>query len=82
MNSIVEYVHSTKRFGSEKGHWGEMMLMYSDGTWEKIFEYRWSDPFNVRVINAKLLVGKTRKEAVERLEKLYYEGKLEGIFKD
>lgn len=83
---VVHAMNSTKRYGdAEKRNahcWAELMLLYDDGTWEKIFEYRWKDPFDTKLFNTGRLKGITRGEAIAKLESDYYSGKLEGIFMD
>ena len=83
---IVQAMNSGKRYGDtekRKCHcWAELILLYEDGTWEKIFEYRWNDPFNMKMFNSGRLTNITRAEAITKLEKAYYSGKLEGVFMD
>lgn len=81
MKDTVQHCYSTKKFSSmSKGHWGELFLLYSDGTWEEIFDYHWSDPLNVKIIPSRKLIGKTREEVIAFLKSLRYDGKLEGAF--
>lgn len=81
---IAHAMNSSKRYGdTEKRNahcWAELMLLYEDGTWEKVFEYRWNDPFNTKLFNTGRLTGITKAEAIIKLEKDYYSGKLEGVF--
>ena len=82
---IVHAMNSTKRYGdtAKRGNchcWAELMLLYEDGTWEKIFEYRWNHPFDTKLFNTGRLTNITRAEAIVKLEKDYYSGKLEGKF--
>ena len=83
---IVHAFNGTKRYGDREKRnchcWAELILLYNDGTWEKIFEYRWTDYFNNKVFNSGRLTNLTRAEALVKLEQEYYSGKLEGIFMD
>jgi hypothetical protein len=83
---IVHAMNGPKRNSyGEHGHsnqWAELMFLYEDGTWEKIFEYRWNDPWKTQLFNTGRITGITRAEAIIKLEKDYYSGKLEGIFMD
>lgn len=83
---IIEAVNTNVRYGNcEKRNahcWAELILLYEDGTWEKIFEYRWPDAFNVIRFNTGRLKNLTRKEAIAKLETDYYKGKLIGVFMD
>lgn len=82
---IWQVVNSPVRYGDTEGQnchcWAELIALYEDGTWEKIFEYRWTNPDNVkRFTGGKHLVGKTRGEAITMLEKQHNAGKLIGVF--
>ena len=61
--------------------WAELILLYEDGTWEKIFEYREPDMCRVRSFHSGGAVpGKTRAEVIEMVKKQYNSGKIEGVF--
>lgn len=77
---IVEHILNKKHSGVVIGHYGELVFLYSDGTWEKIFEYHWTDPCNTKPFRTKGLTGKTREEAIEHVKKYYYEKHIEGHF--
>lgn len=69
--------------GVRDGRYGlgrELILLYEDGTWEKIFKTK--SHCNMCHMNVATLRGKTRREAIERLDKLCFEGKIEGDFLD
>lgn len=83
---IVHAMNSNVRSGGRKDKnyqcWAELMLLYEDGTWEKIFEYRWDCSLDAKRVNTGRLTNITRSEAIAKLEKDYYSGKLQGIFMD
>ena len=56
----------------------ELILLYEDGTWEKIFKTE--AHCNLGCIGVEHMRGKTRRQIIEKVEKLYYSGKLEGKF--
>ena len=83
---IVEAVNTNKRYGSTATErdtrcWAELIALYEDGTWEVLFEYRWNDYRNEKKFNGGRLRGITRAQALEKLEKDYFAGKIEGVFK-
>lgn len=78
---IKQAINTGKRFGGGK-RWVELIVLYTDGTWEKIFEYRWDGPDNQNLYNAGRFTGRTRDEAIIMLEKAYYNGDIEGVFID
>ena len=81
---IVQAINTPKRYVNTEGRnahsWGELIALYEDGTWEKLFEYRWKDPLNEKRFNTKWLANVTKEEAIAKLERDYYAGKLEGVF--
>ena len=83
---IVQALNTGVRYGdTEKRNahcWAELIFLYEDCTWEKVFEYRWTDPFNVKRLNTGRFTNITREEAIAKLEVEYYKGKLTGVFKD
>lgn len=66
--------------GNKPYYWADLILLYEDGTWEKIFEYRWDNTIDKSRFNVSGLRNNTRSEAIAKLEKAYYLGKIEGIF--
>lgn len=81
---VVQALNTTIRYGdtaNRNAHcWAELILLYEDGTWEKIFEYRWLDPLNVKRFNTGRLTNLYREEAIAKLEVDYWKGKLSGVF--
>ena len=78
---IVHALNSCIRNGGNKPYyWADLILLYEDGTWEKIFEYRWGNTLNSVRFNVSRLRNSTRGEAIAKLEEAYYSGKIEGIF--
>lgn len=70
-------INSPKRSG-DGYRWAYLFLLYEDGTYEIIFEYRWTDPRRERVFDTSLLKGRTREDAIYLLGKAYYSGKIDG----
>ena len=88
---IIQAVNTNIRHGDtdRRNHcfaWGELILLYEDRTWEKIFEYRWKDPdeyySDAKRFNSGKLHGITREEGLEKLEEAYFSGKIKGVFMD
>lgn len=81
---IVERILNKKYYsicnGDYPEHWGELIFLYNDGTWEKIFEYHWNDPFNTKLANTTAMKNRTRDEAITVVEKAYYKGTIQGHF--
>lgn len=83
---LVEAINTGFRWCHISGEytcWAELIFLYTDGTWEKIFEYRWPagtekhDRFNTTYCK-----GITREAAITKFEKAYYNEKknIKGIF--
>lgn len=82
-NKIIELAISTgDQSGGRNYTYAYLIFLYEDGTWEKIFEYRWNIDDDRKKYNAGRFCKKTREEAMAMLEKAYYEGIIKGLFMD
>ena len=79
-NKVVFEAINTGVRGGQDGWYKELILLYEDGTWEKIFKT--CSHCNTNCIGASHLRGLTRAQVIDKIEKLYYSGKLEGKFYD
>ena len=80
MTKIVKVaVNDIKHFDRKKGRYSELYLLYDDGTWEQVWEYRWSDPAKETRLNTSKFGGMTRDEIVEKLIAERDAGKIEGV---
>lgn len=80
---IVEAIHTRTRWNNiESVCYRDLILMYNDGTWEKIFRHDLSNNSDVKRINIHHLIGKTRQQVVAELEELYYSDIIKGKFLD
>ena len=77
---VVDAIHTGVRNNLDWGYYRELVLLYDDGSWEKIF--RSSADCNISRIKTQHLRGLTRSQVVEKLEVLYYDDKLKGRFLD
>lgn len=76
MEKIIEMALSNKRCST--GGKGEQIVLYNDGTWERIFVYvGFKDKFK-----GSRLLRKTRSEAIQLLQEALSENKIEGWFLD
>jgi hypothetical protein len=80
--TIVEAIHTGHRNNIEGEYYRDLILMYDDGTWEKIFRHDLRDGSNVKRVNTAHLVGKTRDRMIAELEELYYSDIIKGRFLD
>ena len=79
---IKQAINTGNHYGGRDYAYADLIFLYEDGTWEKIFEYRWPDYFNRKRYNAGRFCKRTRGEAIAMLEKAYYNGAIEGVFMD
>lgn len=80
---VVEAMHTGERRPYPDYIWHkDLILMYDDGTWERIFKHYLSEGSNVKRVNIANLVGKTRSQAIAQLEELYYSDIIKGKFLD
>ena len=77
-NKIVFEAMNTGVRNDLRSYYRELILLYEDGTWEKIF--RSELPCNIACIGAGHLRGATRYQVVAKLEGLIHSGKLKGEF--
>ena len=83
MTKIVKAaVNDIKHFDRKKGRYSELYLLYDDGTWEQVWEYRWSDPAKETRLNTSKFGGMTRDEVIEKLIAERDAGKIEGVVID
>ena len=74
---VVEALHTGTRNDS-KGYYKELILLYDDGSWEKIF--RSNALCSRRYLSGVYFKGKTRSQVIAKLEELYYNNEIEGEF--
>lgn len=60
----------------------EMILLYENGTWEKLFNFTRYTPYAASLSENPKLIGKTRDEFRHHVESLCYNGIIIGIFCD
>ena len=72
----IEMAYGNSRTSS--GGKGELIILYDDGTWEKLFVYARGAK---DMFQHSRLLRKTRKEAIKLLQSAIDEGKIEGWFK-
>lgn len=77
-NKIVFEAINTGVRNDLRWYYRELILLYEDGTWEKIF--RSNAACNISCMGAGHLKGITRCQVVAKLEDLIHSGKLEGEF--
>ena len=77
---VVDAIFTGVRNNLKWGYYRELILLYDDGSWEKIF--RADSVCNVSCVKTQYLRGLSRHQVVEKLEILYYEDKLKGKFMD
>ena len=80
---VSEAIHTGVRYGYQD-EWAhrDLILLYDDGTWEKIFKHSVPEDSKLSSVGTGSLRGKTRTEVVARLEKLYYNDIIKGKFLD
>lgn len=83
-NKIIVKALNTPRSHNTKGRehlwcWAELILLYEDGTWEKIFEYQWIKAWDTHCFNTEVLKGRTREKAISIISAAESAGEIEGI---
>lgn len=72
--------HGRDRHGYSETLYHCIVFLYDNDTWEEVFRYASASTQKYR--RGPWMVGKTRRQCIELLEKAYYSGKLEGKFLD
>lgn len=77
-DKIIQEALNTGTRNDLRWYFKELILLYEDGTWEKIF--RSNSRCNVACIGVEHLRGRTRSQVVDKLQNLVQSGKLIGEF--
>lgn len=61
--------------------YGVLIFLYTDGTWEEIFQYEWVHiQDKQQTVNTNWVAGRTRDQAIELLKRYVDEGRIKGKF--
>lgn len=79
---IVDAVHTGVRRSPSRDEYAhrDLILLYDDGTWERVFKHSIPDDSKISRVNIARLTGKTRAEVIAELEELYYNDIIKGKF--
>lgn len=79
-NRIIVDAITTGHRNDSKEYYKELIFLYDDGTYEKIF--RGFLCYDLRYLSGVYYKGLTRAQAIAKLEVYYYNDKLKGRFLD